>query len=53
MAQRVLSHWDAMLPKFVKVMPVDYKKALEKMAREKQSVEAGAAAGELEVAGAK
>ncbi len=28
-AKRVLDAWDAMLPKFVKVMPVDYKRVLE------------------------
>ncbi len=30
-ARRVLEHWEAMLPTFVKIMPVDYKKALEKI----------------------
>jgi len=35
----------------VKIMPVDYKKALEKLAKEKKVVEAGQAAGELQVAG--
>jgi len=29
-ARRVLDDWDGMLAKFVKVMPVDYKRALEK-----------------------
>ena len=33
-AQRVLENWEAMLAKFVKVMPVDYKKALNKMAND-------------------
>jgi len=33
-ARRVLENWPAMLAKFVKVMPVDYKKALEKMAND-------------------
>ncbi|MBK1642747.1 glutamate synthase subunit alpha, partial [Chromatium okenii] len=28
-AQRILAEWEAMVPKFVKVMPVDYKKALK------------------------
>jgi glutamate synthase domain-containing protein 3 len=33
-AARVLDAWDAMLPKFVKVMPRDYKRALaERMRR--------------------
>ena len=27
-AERVLSNWDAMLPKFIKIMPHDYKRAL-------------------------
>jgi glutamate synthase domain-containing protein 2/glutamate synthase domain-containing protein 1/glutamate synthase domain-containing protein 3 len=27
-ARRVLDHWEEMLPRFVKIMPVDYKKAL-------------------------
>jgi glutamate synthase domain-containing protein 3 len=27
-AQRVLDHWEELRPKFVKIMPVDYKKAL-------------------------
>ncbi len=30
-ARRVLDDWDAYLPKFVKVMPVDYRRALEEM----------------------
>jgi len=38
-ARRVLDDWDAMLPKFVKVMPVDYKRALEKMANGEWRVE--------------
>ncbi|MEK7726034.1 MAG: hypothetical protein AAB311_02565 [Nitrospirota bacterium] len=28
-AKRILDSWDAILPKFVKVMPVDYKRVLE------------------------
>ena len=32
-AERVLKHWSAMLPKFVKVMPRDYKRVLEDRAR--------------------
>ena len=27
-AKRILDGWDAMLPKFVKVMPIDYKRVL-------------------------
>ncbi|RJQ83949.1 MAG: glutamate synthase subunit alpha, partial [Desulfobacteraceae bacterium] len=30
LAQRVLDHWEEILPKFIKIMPVDYKRALEK-----------------------
>jgi glutamate synthase (NADPH/NADH) large chain len=30
-ARRILAQWDEMLPKFVKVMPVDYRRALEQM----------------------
>ena len=30
-ARHVLDEWENYLPLFVKVMPVDYKKALEKM----------------------
>jgi len=33
-ARRVIDNWDAMLPKFIKVMPVDYKRALEQMKKE-------------------
>ena len=32
-AERVLSNWDAMLPKFVKIMPHDYKRALAENAK--------------------
>jgi glutamate synthase (NADPH/NADH) large chain len=32
-AKAILDDWDAYLPKFVKVMPVEYRKALEAMAR--------------------
>ncbi|MGB5439139.1 MAG: hypothetical protein WBN90_05745, partial [Gammaproteobacteria bacterium] len=27
----ILDHWTAMLPKFIKVMPVDYRRALQDM----------------------
>jgi glutamate synthase (NADPH) large chain len=30
-ARMVLNNWDALLPLFVKVMPMDYKKVLERM----------------------
>ncbi|HMP89514.1 MAG TPA: glutamate synthase large subunit [Kiritimatiellia bacterium] len=46
-ARRILDNWDATLPKFLKIMPHDYKKALERLAKEKIAVEAGSAAGEL------
>ncbi|MBW4516357.1 MAG: glutamate synthase large subunit [Timaviella obliquedivisa GSE-PSE-MK23-08B] len=32
-AQKVLSQWDAMLPQFVKVMPRDYKRVLQAVAK--------------------
>ena len=31
--QRVLNNWDNMIGKFVKVMPIDYKRALAEMAK--------------------
>lgn len=37
-AQRILDHWRELLPLFVKVMPIDYRKALERM-REKEAGE--------------
>jgi glutamate synthase (NADPH/NADH) large chain len=30
-ARRVLEHWREMLPKFVKIMPLDYRRALQDM----------------------
>jgi glutamate synthase domain-containing protein 2/glutamate synthase domain-containing protein 1/glutamate synthase domain-containing protein 3 len=30
-AKHILEHWDEMMPKFVKVFPIDYKKALERI----------------------
>ena len=36
-ARRVLSDWDKYLPKFVKVMPVDYRRALKEMQAQRQS----------------
>ena len=33
-ARRVLDNWEAVLGKFVKVIPVDYKRALKRMNRE-------------------
>jgi glutamate synthase domain-containing protein 3 len=37
-AERVLAQWSQLLPKFVKVMPHDYKRALEELAREAADV---------------
>ncbi len=34
-AREVLDHWDRYLPKFVKVMPVDYRRALQEMQAQK------------------
>ena len=34
-AQLVLENWSALLPKFVKVMPVDYRRVLEQLERER------------------
>ena len=33
-AAKLLARWEAVLPRFVKVMPVEYRRALERMARE-------------------
>ncbi len=33
-AERILTHWDETLPRFVKVIPVDYKRALRESAAE-------------------
>ncbi|TAL32382.1 MAG: glutamate synthase large subunit [Spirochaetes bacterium] len=35
-ATRILEEWDAMLPQFVKVMPIDYRKALERIRKEER-----------------
>ena len=46
-ARRILENWDAYLPKFVKVMPVDYRRALEDMkAQNENAAEPLRAAGE-------
>ncbi|MES9927742.1 MAG: hypothetical protein ABW158_06460, partial [Candidatus Thiodiazotropha sp. 6PDIVS] len=34
-AKRVLDNWETMLPKFVKVMPVEYRRALKEMQAKK------------------
>ena len=36
-AREILDHWNLYLPKFVKVMPVDYRHALEQMKQTQQS----------------
>ena len=36
-AKKILDHWDAYLPKFVKVMPVDYRRALEELQAQRRS----------------
>ncbi|BAZ92483.1 glutamate synthase, large subunit [Thiohalobacter thiocyanaticus] len=43
-ARRILDDWDSYLPRFVKVMPVDYRRALEDM-KQSQAQELAAAAG--------
>ena len=40
-AKRVLSDWDAHLPRFVKVMPTDYKRALAERAQRAAAVASG------------
>ncbi|MDK9695353.1 MAG: glutamate synthase large subunit [Siculibacillus sp.] len=38
-AKEILEHWEVFRPKFVKVMPVEYRKALERMRQERQAAE--------------
>ncbi len=38
-AKEILEHWEVFRPKFVKVMPVEYRKALQRMAAERQAAE--------------
>lgn len=38
-AKRILDNWDAMLPKFVKVMPVEYRRALQEMQAKNRAAE--------------
>ncbi|MEZ4700282.1 MAG: glutamate synthase large subunit [Rhodothermales bacterium] len=40
LAGRMLADWDAVLPRFVKVMPVEYKRALKRMETAEQAPEA-------------
>jgi len=44
-AYRVLKDWDAMLPRFVKVMPRDYKRVLAERKRRQEAEALGAVAG--------
>jgi glutamate synthase (NADPH/NADH) large chain len=46
-AKQILEDWAAYLPKFVKVMPVEYRRALEKIAREQVLDKTGM--GEIEI----
>jgi glutamate synthase (NADPH/NADH) large chain len=39
-AKEILEHWETFRPKFVKVMPVEYKKALEAMERQRMGIAA-------------
>ncbi|HYE36562.1 glutamate synthase large subunit [Methylocaldum sp.] len=39
-AKQILENWSAYAPRFVKIMPVDYRKALEKMQKAKTQTEA-------------
>ena len=41
-ARRILENWAMYLPKFVKVMPTEYRRALSEMAREQQRIEPAA-----------
>jgi glutamate synthase (ferredoxin) len=43
----ILENWAAYLPRFVKVMPVEYRRALTEMAKEQARVEAPAARAEM------
>jgi glutamate synthase (NADPH/NADH) large chain len=46
-AKHILDNWDSMLSKFVKVMPVDYRRALDEMKQlQNKSAGLGAAAGD-------
>jgi glutamate synthase (NADPH/NADH) large chain len=43
-AAEILANWDAVLPKFVKVMPVEYRRALEDMEAVSRAAERGVSA---------
>lgn len=42
-AREILDNWDDYLPKFVKVMPVDYRRALQEMQMQQERSEGAAA----------
>ena len=46
-ARRILENWPAYLPRFVKVMPTEYKRALGEMAEEQARRSAAAPAAEV------
>jgi glutamate synthase (NADPH/NADH) large chain len=46
-ARRILENWGAYLPKFVKVMPLEYRRALSEMAEERSRLEQPAAPAEM------
>ena len=41
-ANHILSNWEEYLPKFRKVMPIEYRKALAQMERERAALQAAA-----------
>jgi glutamate synthase domain-containing protein 2/glutamate synthase domain-containing protein 1/glutamate synthase domain-containing protein 3 len=43
-AKRLLDHWEEAIEKFVKVVPVEYRRALEELAREREASSAHASA---------
>ncbi|MGD9502546.1 MAG: hypothetical protein AB7V40_08670, partial [Methyloceanibacter sp.] len=50
-AKAILDDWGAYLPKFVKVMPVEYRRALEEMARQQLADKSGLGDIEIGLAG--
>jgi len=46
-ARRILENWAAYLPRFVKVMPLEYRRALSEMAQEQARQEHAAPRGEM------
>ena len=41
-AQRILDDWEACLPRFIKVFPMEYKRALGRLSREDEAIKRGA-----------